>query len=58
MTEDPAALRGGKGYRDPNTKKTRKKRKKKRMAGISVVLRVCKATGTLLDKVRRKTDQA
>ena len=57
ITENPAAVWGGKSYCDLNTEKTRE-RKKERMAGISVVLRVCKATGALLGKVRRKTDQA
>ena len=33
MIESPAALRGGKGYRDPNTKKTHKKEKDGRYFG-------------------------
>ena len=52
ITDNPAALRGSKSYRDPNTQKTREN--KERMAGISVVLRVCEATETLLGKARRK----
>ena len=52
ITDNPAALRGSKSYRDPNTQKTREN--KERMAGISVVLRVCEATEALLGKARRK----
>ena len=56
ITENPAALRGGsKGCRDPTTKKHEEKG---RMAAISVVLRVCKVTGALLGKVRRKSGQS
>ena len=56
ITENPAALRGGKSYRDPNTKKTQEKKERKD-ARFSVVLRVCKATGALLE-VGRKIDLA